>query len=366
LALQQRLVRYSKTARDLLKASVVRLDKSDQNVVVSIKHLHNQRPMLWLANHFSTIDKAMLVVARPDMTTYGLASQAKFHKNIRFLWQPQFDPKRVILITDNQPAVNNFFKLINIKYDYLPTVQLPDSSHLVMPFTMHPHTYFYEPSPIPLDQYRLTKRKYAVLFVGNSVPAYATKSIIEDCKILDRHSIIDHLVQNPLFFSRVSQTIEWNQNLDAISIPEDKRYVILVSVRIWQENWLKTLAESNFALCPPGVTFPLGHNLVESMSVGTIPILNYKDWLFPRLQDGINCLAFRTLDELDQKIGAIAQMSEDKIATMRQAVIDYYDQYLDPRKFASRLLADDERVLTLHMLDEYDEYVRTAMNARSA
>ncbi len=297
--------------------------------------------------------------------TYALASQAKFHRNMRFLWRMQFDPKCTVFVTDKRPTEDSFAKLVHVIYDYHPNLQLSDSSHVVMPFTMHPHTYYYEPTPIPLKVYRLTDRRYDLLFVGNSDPGYASRAIVEDCSILDRHTIVSHLVKNPVFYSRISQITEWHQHFEDITVPEDKTHVILIGVRIWQENWLRTLAQSNFALCPPGILYPLSYNLIETMAVGTIPVLNYADWMFPRLQDGINCIEFKTLDELDEKIQAISGMDEGKIAAMRQAVTNYYDQYLEPCRFADRLLNSDEKFLTLHTLDGYDGYVRNAKNALS-
>jgi len=361
MSLRTRLTHYVQVLRQLRAISVMRPKYPAVTYIALVMETtqnHTERPLLCLLNVFAAVDKIVYVRARLNRVTYGLASHSPFHKNLRLLWQMRLRHQQTLLITDHLPPKNNFIKIVQLKYDYSPVLKLPDSTHIAMPFTMHSHTYFYAPSPIPLDRYRRSDRKYQVLFAGNSTPSYATTAIVEDCKILDRHTIISHLTQHKLFYALHSDNTQWYPTLADVPIPQDARYVLLVSVRIWQKNWLQTLAASSFALCPSGVVFPLSHNLIEAMAVGTIPILNYADWLFPALQDGINCIVFKTLAQLDEKIEAIAHMSDAQIAEMRQAVIDYYDCYLDPAKFAARLIGTDEKFLTVHMLDEHAGYVR--------
>src|ERR1041385_258408 len=213
-----------KVSKTLLTSSVIRLDSSNVNVVLNIPHVRNQRPVLSLSIHLSHVNKLIFMLSGLNTMTYALARQKKFHKNLRLLWTTQFNPKQVILITDSLPKRNDFAKVIHLKYDYHPNVKMPDATHLTMPFTMHPQTYYYEPSPIPLGQYRLTERKYQVLFVGNSNPSYATKSIVEDCQLLDRHSIVSHLSHHPRFYSRTAETAEWYQTIQDALKSEDKCY----------------------------------------------------------------------------------------------------------------------------------------------
>ena len=48
---------------------------------------------------------------------------------------------------------------------------------------------------------------------------------------------------------------------------------------------MKFISESEFFLCMPGSSMPLCYHLIEACLVGTIPILSYNDFLFPKLTD---------------------------------------------------------------------------------
>src|SRR5205823_2507023 len=60
-------------------------------------------------------------------------------------------------------------------------------------------------------------------------------------------------------------------------------------------DYLRFIGACDFFLAPPGCAMPLSHNLIEAMSLGAIPILNYGDYLDPPLRDGVDCLAFSTI-----------------------------------------------------------------------
>jgi glycosyltransferase involved in cell wall biosynthesis len=117
-------------------------------------------------------------------------------------------------------------------------------------------------------------------------------------------------------------------------------------------DYLRAVGSADFFLCLPGFRIPHSHNLVEAMSVGTIPILNYARYVHPPLSPGDNCLVFDTLDELREVLQRALTMSPDEVARMRANVIAYYDRELDPAAFAQRLLAADPSIDTLLVNDE--------------
>jgi len=104
-----------------------------------------------------------------------------------------------------------------------------------------------------------------------------------------------------------------------------------------RERYLRMLARSEFALCPPGVFMPHSHNLVEAMAVGTIPLVNYPDFCHPELTAGTNCLAFAAPDELKGAVRRALAAPDVAIQPMRRAVIRYYDEELSPSGTARRL-----------------------------
>ncbi|MDW8322984.1 MAG: hypothetical protein RMK60_02675 [Burkholderiales bacterium] len=109
------------------------------------------------------------------------------------------------------------------------------------------------------------------------------------------------------------------------------------AVRIDVADWLPTLAQADFFLCPPGIVMPMSHNIIEAMAVGTIPITNYPEWMDPPLRHGVDCLAFDTLAELESVLRLALALDAAQIAQMRSAVIDYYERYLRPQGFVARI-----------------------------
>jgi hypothetical protein len=101
--------------------------------------------------------------------------------------------------------------------------------------------------------------------------------------------------------------------------------------------YLSFLGRCTFFLAPPGFRMPLCHNVVEAMSVGAIPILSYGDWLDPPLRDGVDSLAFSTLDGLEAAVERALVMGEDEIERLRSGVTDYYERHLSVESFARRL-----------------------------
>lgn len=117
-------------------------------------------------------------------------------------------------------------------------------------------------------------------------------------------------------------------------------------------DYVDALSRADFFICPPGWLMPHSHNLIEAMSVGTIPVTNYADYMRPPLTPDVNCLAFSTLDELEVVIGRALNMQPQEIATLRSGVISYYDEYLDPVSFGRKLMAVKSTVSGIVVNDE--------------
>jgi hypothetical protein len=74
------------------------------------------------------------------------------------------------------------------------------------------------------------------------------------------------------------------------------------------------------------------------MAVGTIPILNYAEYVYPRLVDGDTCLTFQTLEELVAKVRDALDMDERHLEAMHAKVLDLYRSQLTPEAFGRRLI----------------------------
>jgi glycosyltransferase involved in cell wall biosynthesis len=115
---------------------------------------------------------------------------------------------------------------------------------------------------------------------------------------------------------------------------------------------MDVMSRSDFFICPPGWRMPHSHNLIEAMSAGTIPITNYDSYMRPPLTPDGNCLAFSTIEELERAIDRALCMPAADIGQMREGVISYYAEYIEPESFGKRLIECSPLVSELVVNDE--------------
>lgn len=90
---------------------------------------------------------------------------------------------------------------------------------------------------------------------------------------------------------------------------------------------------SSFFLALPGILVPNSHNLTEAMASGCIPVIQdtYAKYLYPSLEDGVNAVFFKNLEELDGKIKILFYLNEDRLTEYRENIKLYYNSYLSPQ-----------------------------------
>jgi hypothetical protein len=188
---------------------------------------------------------------------------------------------------------------------------------------------------INLDIYRKLTRTTGIYFSGNTDPKiYDNNNITLRFGILTRKKIISTILNNIDTLDNILCSFNDNGKKNLIdnkiainawewSISHSKN----LNNRIDSFKWLEKLASCNFFICCPGIIIPFSHNAIEAMSVGTIPILQYSDLFDPPLINGINCISFNNDNLLEVLIETI-KLDGEKIQSMRNEVIKYYDQYL--------------------------------------
>ncbi|ALD21556.1 glycosyltransferase [Hymenobacter sp. DG25A] len=205
----------------------------------------------------------------------------------------------------------------------------------IMPFPMIPRNYF-SGNYRNAEKLRDGRRNIGIYFSGNSEPKVYDHPIYRNfLRLMSRTSVID-AVKRMLLPNELSIVTQQDQMAVDTDLTEKfvlyewvrSREGIIVGNRTSNEDWFVQLAKCNFFLGCPGYIQPLCHNLVEAMSVGTIPILEYGDYLNPTLEDGVNCISFSGEEDLIKKIRQALRMTDEEIARMRNNVIKYYDQHL--------------------------------------
>lgn len=93
------------------------------------------------------------------------------------------------------------------------------------------------------------------------------------------------------------------------------------------------LALFNFFLCCSGVVKPICHNVIEAMSVGTIPLIQkeYAEILYPNLEHKKNAIIFNDFEDLSMILkNELFTFSDEEIKDMQKNVLTYYNEFLSP------------------------------------
>lgn len=205
----------------------------------------------------------------------------------------------------------------------------------VMPYPMHPATQHHADRPT-LESLRQMARA-GILFAGNQKLKYGDAKIKRNFGVLSRLEILTQLAdEHP---DRVVKSIGERSDSERIVIADSRTETIDAS------DWLPTLAQFQFFLCCPGAAQPTCHNLIEAMSVGTIPIVEYGDRVTPQLQDGVNAVCFRGQQGLRDAIERIVRYSNDELTQLSRSAARFYDQHLCGDRFLKQL-RDGELDLT--------------------
>jgi hypothetical protein len=198
-----------------------------------------------------------------------------------------------------------------------------------MPYFAHPEFYRHRLHLKP-PVFHPGPRPFRILFCGTIVKAGYSQSF--HFPILNRYEVMDYIIEH--FAEHIAKSAQGPKMPITILSTDDPDNTIkkhsLSPVRYFQ-----ALCHADFFIAPPGTFMPHCHNIIEAMTAGAIPITNYGHYFDPPLQNEINCLAFNTLDELDQALRKAIDMSPEQIDALRKGTMDYYERHLKPSSFGA-------------------------------
>ena len=173
-------------------------------------------------------------------------------------------------------------------------------------------------------------RPIQVLFAGSRGASHPLLSRSFD--VIPREDVLRHIQSG-----RVTYTLLASPHELEASHPDRILLAIREVCEIPQEDLLHAISRSRFFLALPGWIMPPAHNLTECMAVGAIPILQYASLLPQPLTEGLNCLVYRTLSELENAISVALNMPPADAEKMSRSVLEYYDANLSPAAVAATL-----------------------------
>jgi hypothetical protein len=264
------------------------------------------------------------VYIKPTIRTLVSFSRNKYTKmllDIKHISVRCIKPKSVdIFISDRKRR-----GALRISADYFSKA---DTHSFHVPIAMHPLMYrdgYYTASR---DLARRTDRRIKIFFAGNfDSNAYRNDYIKTLFGTLTRLELYDLLI------SRLNDDVYLPENRESLFYSNDRDIVLIdtkTRFKIPMGEFLSVLADAHFFVAFPGVHKPLCHNLVEAMSVGCIPILEYGGMFDPPLSHGLNCLSFKGGEQFVSVMEKALHMDSDTILSMRRAVIDYYHRFFSP------------------------------------
>lgn len=116
------------------------------------------------------------------------------------------------------------------------------------------------------------------------------------------------------------------------------------------------LSKFRFFLCCPGVVMPLCHNIIEAMSVGTVPIIQreYAQVMYPQLENGKNAIIFENIDDLKEIIkNNLFTTSEINFKIMSDNVLQYYRDFLSPESVVEKINHNLKSGATIYLNAEH-------------
>jgi hypothetical protein len=241
--------------------------------------------------------------------------------HVRWIGTEQSLPAGALVLCDYEPPRTGEFVQMLIGRDI-------DRRLPVMPYPMHPATLRHL-QPAELSRLRQSPRRMGVYFAGNQKARYGDAKMERMFGVLSRLETIGTLTTR--FPERVARSTMLATPAHSIVITDSRDEPVAAA------DWLSKLAQARFFLCCPGASQPMCHNLVEAMSVGTIPIVEYGDRVTPELVDGQTAIGFRGRDGLIAAIERIDRLSQPQLAQLQANVASFYDQHLCGTRFLSRL-----------------------------
>lgn len=292
------------------------------------------------------------VLARSYLFMANIGKKEKRHtlaEDFAVIDQHDRVPDTFVLVTDRDDSrwAKTAERIIRI--DYRPEYA-PGDGTFPMPFPLFPGVYA-RGEDRNIEALRRHPRPWKVFFGGDAMLGkYSQSSITEVYRKLPRTDVLEQLRQR-LPVGRWTDPQD-QAAFDTLSGAAFDGLVIMNTrhCRVAVEAWLSTLASGRFYLACPGYRYPMSHNIIEAMAVGSVPITQYPELFYPPLEHGKNCLVFQDAHDLVDIVEQAIHMQDAKAAELSASAAAYYDRYLSPQATIEGLLSMPGRIVRLRLV----------------
>ena len=188
-----------------------------------------------------------------------------------------------------------------------------------------------------------SRKKFKIIFSGTTSEEWYENlqfNNLKNKKFLNRNDVLNTVKENfaerILVLNNSSQIHKINDTNKDILILETNPKISKRQKSFSESDHMKFISESEFFLCMPGSSMPICYHLIEACLVGTIPILSYNDFLFPKLTDN-EALFYFDKSQLLKSINDALYMDKQRSDKMKKKIIDYYNFNLSPANIYNKL-----------------------------
>ena len=245
--------------------------------------------------------------------------------------------KNVIELNENNLSpdyFSEFFQLIGKKRN---------THHI--PIAMHPK--FYNKNYWNKDIKRSGKRKKSIFMVGNFGNKFYSEYTATPFKSEGRLEVFQHLHKENM----LKEINSWFELNDFLKSDDDNVCIILDSNKINIDmGELRNLINGfYFYLALPGSVMPFSHNIIEAMSVGSIPIIHseYAKMMSPEIKHLKNAIVYDNLEDLSNKIKLAYNLSENELIDLSKNTKEYYNLHLTPKAVVNKIVNGNYNVMYL-------------------
>ncbi len=263
-------------------------------------------------------------------------------KRLKFITDIPANTERMVYLFDHEDVAEALLSRKWKKLVYLsvlkPASWQVGKRALNIPFMMYPLIYSLGQDK-RLEDFRKNQRKIRTYFAGNAVKYYYRNPVLKKYGQLTRRQGIAALLRSRRKLIYQPDKKEFYDLLDG---PDTLRECVLMDFSKFKKapgEWLGALSKNDFFICLSGTDYPMSHHLIESLAVGTIPIMSYPEWMEPELEHGKNALLYKNADELLHRFDEAMSMEPARIAEMKKDAIWYYEEHLSSKSFAARFEA---------------------------
>ena len=224
----------------------------------------------------------------------------------------------------------------NLSPDYFTSffmTKIEDTYHI--PMSMHP--LFYHNSYWNQSLNLIKKRKKSIFMAGNFERNAYLKLNDTPFNMESRIEVYDYLSDNKMI-TQVKSLKDLEMLLESNN---DNMCVILDSFRVDMDKLREVISNFSFFLALPGIAMPLSHNLIEALSVGTIPIVHkeYAKIMNPKLEHMKNAIVYSDLADLISIMQFAYNLGEDDLLRIKDNVEKYYKENLTPKSVVDQIVS---------------------------